>query len=373
MGLMRHRFAVASLLLWVGVVAACGDDGAAIPTATTAAADTSAAPAPTTTPVAPTPTTTDPSTTSMLGSDLSGSWLSIDESGTAWLFIERVGDGPRFGVTYFDPDSSECDRRDLDAARFRAVGDLIDGVLSLGTGSFWCMQNDKQAFSDITVELTYDAASDTIDDSFAGRAFIRTEFAVVLDPSDYMPQCDAVNDDTECFESLGWEYYGYSDDPAMADDGATHAHAWGGSTVRGQGFGALTYWFTLPSEPEGDLIVGARLSSEFGQSLAPPDWLSDVTVSVNGDDVAKERVIADDGSGRWYEWRLDGSLFWGGVNQLAFHTMNAETGFANGVVVYGEPLVAGGEPGGIIVFYADGVVPDTHSVSSADTAATTAP
>jgi len=370
---MRHRLAVTALMLCVSILPACGDDGVTNPTVTTAATSTSATPAPTTTTIPAAPVATEPAPTPEIGSDLSGSWLSIDDSGPAWLFIDRVGDGPRFSVIYYDPDSSECDRSDLDASRFRAVGELIDDVLSLGTGSFWCMENDKAVFTDVTIELFHDLASDTIDDSFAGRAFIRAEFAVVLDPSDHVPQCDAVDDDTDCLESLGWEYYGYSDDPAMADDGATHAHAWGGSTERGQGVGALTYWFTLPTAPESDLIIGARISSGFGQFEAPPDWLSDVTISVNGEDLAVERVIADDGSGRWYEWRVDGSLFWRGVNELVFHTMNAEEGFANGIAVYGDPLVATGEPGGIIVFYADGVVPGSRVGDDAESVATTSP
>ena len=122
----------------------------------------------------------------------------------------------------------------------------------------------------------------------------------------------------------------YHDDPSMARGGATYSHAFG------SGSGRMTYHFQL-SEVVGAeaAIVSARLSSERGGYSAPAEYVSDVTLEVNDHRFDTKRVIADDGAGRVYTWRIDPRVLTEGVNSVSFVV---DSGVQNGLAVYYVPF-----------------------------------
>ena len=134
----------------------------------------------------------------------------------------------------------------------------------------------------------------------------------------------------------GWDRLGptYEENPAIANLGATHTHAYGNDT------GAFAYRFSLPSAAGRGAEVTARLSSNFPYYSAPSDGFSDVTLVINGSSTSLQRVIPDNGTGANYTWRIDPHLLRTGVNTLGF-AVRSDATYRNGLCIYYKAVVPG--------------------------------
>ncbi len=146
---------------------------------------------------------------------------------------------------------------------------------------------------------------------------------VAIDPASWDPAASSWNEGGPAYESS----------PGIVAFGATHTHAFGSAV------GALTYAFDLDGGTSGIATITARLSSEHGMYSAPADWVSDVTLLVNGNPVGTVQVIPDDGSGQPYTWGFDASLLRSGTNSLSFG-VSANAANRHGLCIYGRSLVA---------------------------------
>jgi hypothetical protein len=125
----------------------------------------------------------------------------------------------------------------------------------------------------------------------------------------------------------------YEGNPPAAS--ATYTHAFFG------GVGRLGYVFELDYLPEpGDVEVCAHLSSEHAGYSADPDFYSDVSLIVNGQDEGFNRVTPDDGAGADYCWAVGSSSFQTGENVIQFAVLRSAE-YPNGVCIYDEPVRSG--------------------------------
>lgn len=134
----------------------------------------------------------------------------------------------------------------------------------------------------------------------------------------------------------------YEDSPVIGTLGATHLHAFGA------GQGRLVYRVRLTTAPGQETFVIARLSSEHPWYSAPPDWVSDVKLVVNGQAYGTRRVIADNGSGERYRWRVPAAAWRAGRNSIAF-VVPLDSPYQNGLCIYGPAVVAGQQDARIVV------------------------
>jgi hypothetical protein len=139
--------------------------------------------------------------------------------------------------------------------------------------------------------------------------------------------------------SSWWEQYGpsYEGNPAIANWGATHTHAYGYAV------GQLTYHFPL-SNVAGITAaeISARLSSEFPGYSAPPDGYSDVTLIINGKTYESKRVIPDNGSGSTYTWQIRSADLKTGDNTISFAVL-ANSSYRNGLCIYYKGVASGAQ------------------------------
>ncbi|MBI1927645.1 hypothetical protein HYR99_25810 [Candidatus Poribacteria bacterium] len=136
--------------------------------------------------------------------------------------------------------------------------------------------------------------------------------------------------------SSWWDQYGpaYEGNPAIADLGATHTHAYG------RAVGQLTYHFSVSALTVTAAQISARLSSEFPGYSAPPDGYSDITLSLNGKAYESKRVIPDNGSGRTYTWQIRPADLRRGDNTVSF-TVDASSSYRNGLCIYSKGVALG--------------------------------
>lgn len=139
--------------------------------------------------------------------------------------------------------------------------------------------------------------------------------------------------------SSWWEQYGpsYEGNPAIANWGATHTHAYGYAV------GQLTYHFPL-SNVAGITAaeISARLSSEFPGYSAPPDGYSDVTLIINGKSYEGKRVIPDNGSGSTYTWQIRSADLKTGDNIISFAVLG-NSSYRNGLCIYYKGVASGAQ------------------------------
>lgn len=128
----------------------------------------------------------------------------------------------------------------------------------------------------------------------------------------------------------------YMFDPGASKTGCKRHHAAGDTS------GRFVYRFRVPSAVRINRpSVSATLSSEMGGWNAPPDWDSDVTLTVNGVPVGTNRVIPDDGAGRRYTWRIPDYLLVPGAEALIAFEVLETAARRHGVCIYAQSMVPG--------------------------------
>ena len=130
-----------------------------------------------------------------------------------------------------------------------------------------------------------------------------------------------------------WDRLGpfYEGDPDMERGTPTHTHVWGAN------FGAHAYDFALPEGAWINAMVSARLSSEHPWYSSPLNHFSDATLVLNGRDYPSKRVIPDNGSGRFYTWRINPHDLRQGSNVLKLGVKKNAT-YRNGLCIYRRAL-----------------------------------
>lgn len=139
----------------------------------------------------------------------------------------------------------------------------------------------------------------------------------------------------EDYETSSFERYGYWDGSGEFE------HAYGGDSQ-----GSFSYVFRGPSQPLKNLAVQVRLSAE-SSTQGKPDETSDVELLINGHSLGQQTVMADDGKGRIYSWKLADSskvralrIVPERANELRF-VVGAKARHKNGICIYGRSLIPG--------------------------------
>lgn len=148
-----------------------------------------------------------------------------------------------------------------------------------------------------------------------------------------------------------WDVAGpsYEGNPAIAQNGATHFHAWGKNN------GKFEYYFPNPNLQLCSIEVLARLSSEYPSYTAPADGFSDVTVSLGAATAPLQRVRPDNGSGVVYSFKFDPSVLAPGYETQALEFdvgLSAPSSqYRHGLCIYGKAAAAGYQDDPIRVRY----------------------
>lgn len=104
-------------------------------------------------------------------------------------------------------------------------------------------------------------------------------------------------------------------------------------------WGQATYRFKVPAMARvGQPVLTATISSEHAGWTAPADWISDVTVVVNGTEIAHEIAPPDDGAGRTCSWPVPPALIRPGEAVTVQFRVAADAVHRHGFCIYGHAM-----------------------------------
>lgn len=107
-------------------------------------------------------------------------------------------------------------------------------------------------------------------------------------------------------------------------------------------WGAVTYRFQVPALARvGTPRLSAALSTEHPGWRAPADHRSLVRVLVNGETLALQTVIPDDGLGKTYTWPVPKRLVQPGAAVTVRFEVEQAARDRNGLCIYGHSMKAG--------------------------------